>query len=183
MSDIVETPATDSESISDWIGVTSRTNSTSSASPSSSSALSGCVGVRSEAAERVSTSLGAGNNSADIQCADSAGMCRSWPSAWEFRGVGVWGDASVGCMLFWVLVNSSADDVGYKAKPGYLLDAGVFGGVAGESGESCLAMRAASSCLRLKIWEYCGALSRIIEARLVLTGIPRLSIWPWCWGL
>ena len=44
MSDIVETPATDSESISDWIGVTSRTNSTSSASPSSSSALSGCVG-------------------------------------------------------------------------------------------------------------------------------------------
>ena len=62
MSDIVETPATDSESISDWIGVTSRTNSTSSASPSSSSALSGCVGVRSEAAERVSARASASNS-------------------------------------------------------------------------------------------------------------------------
>ena len=63
MSDIVETPATDSESISDWIGVTSRTNSTSSASPSSSSALSGCVGVRSEATERMSTRSCAGSSS------------------------------------------------------------------------------------------------------------------------
>jgi hypothetical protein len=57
---MVETPATDSESTSDWIGVTSRTNSISSASPSSSS-LSGCVGVRSEAAERVSTRFCGGN--------------------------------------------------------------------------------------------------------------------------
>ena len=58
----METPATDSESISDWIGVTSRTNSTSSASPSSSSALSGCVGVLSEAAEQVSIRSCAGNS-------------------------------------------------------------------------------------------------------------------------
>jgi hypothetical protein len=82
MSDLVETPATDSESFSDWMGVTSRTNSISSMSPSSSSALSGCVGVRSGATESVSAETCAGNQSVDIQYAGSAGICRSWPSAW-----------------------------------------------------------------------------------------------------
>src|SRR5258708_7502070 len=107
MSDLVETPATDSESISDRKGVASRTNSTSSSSPSSSSALSGCVGVRSEATEWVSAEVCVGNQSADIQYADSVVICTSWPSAgeWIFWRVGVWGDASVGCILFWVLMN------------------------------------------------------------------------------